>query len=157
MRRDGADAAKSFALLTRLSGIVTYLKSQGLHDQFDTPQDLSPRQMMALSHVVLFEPISVSDLAAKLSVSLATASQMVSQLAQSGFVTRSEDPTDHRRTLISLTETTGSVAAQVLSRLFAPMERAIESLGDAKFYQLLNNLDELLARVRTEMPPEPTT
>ena len=139
---------------------MTYLKQQGLREPFDSLPELSPRQLMALSHVVILEPISVSDLATRLSISLATASQMVTQLAQAGFLTRREDPSDHRRTLVSLSETKGSFAAEVLGELFAPMDRAIANLGEEHFTQLLAYLDQLLTYLHSEesqVEPNPKT
>ena len=148
-----ASIDRPFALVSRFSGLARFLKEQspkGVCTGEGGHPDLSPRLMIALSHVVMLAPISVTDLATHLGISLATASQMVAQLSQSGFVIRKEDPTDHRRTLVSLSHIKGGDAARTLARMLEPLDRAIDSLGSPKFVELLERLDELLGYLNDE-------
>ena len=62
----------------------------------------APRHIMALFHLAVSGPMSVSELATHLGVTLTTASLSVTQMAAAGLVIREEDPTDHRRTIVSI-------------------------------------------------------
>src|SRR5437016_9096659 len=62
----------------------------------------APRHIAALLHVAAEERIGMSELADQLSISLATASQVVTDLADWGLVERSTDTVDRRRTLVSV-------------------------------------------------------
>ncbi|MDO5406261.1 MAG: MarR family transcriptional regulator [Eubacteriales bacterium] len=50
------------------------------------------------------QPISISELAERLEVTLGAVSQMATKLEKKGLVLRSPDPNDRRRTMVSLTE-----------------------------------------------------
>ncbi len=140
-----------FALVSRISSIVRSLKEGHTKSTCDPIDGLSPRLVVALSHVVIFQPISVSDLALRLNVSLATASQTVSQLSTLDFVQRKEDPVDHRRTLVSLSPTKGTQAAAHLHEKLGPIADAINEMGVENFELLCELLDKIIMRLeRTE-------
>ena len=141
---------EAFQLISRFSAIMSQVKPKENKPPIAGMPELSPRQLVVLSHIVMLAPTSVSDLANYMNVSLATASQAVTNLAQLGFVTRSEDPEDHRRTMIQLSDTKGNQAALALTGLLQPVNTAIGQLGEQKFHRLLNALDELIELVEQE-------
>src|SRR5271157_6064560 len=59
---------------------------------------LSSRHKHALSAVATAGPLSVTELARRLGLSLSTTSALVGQLDRAGLVHRAEDATDRRRT-----------------------------------------------------------
>ena len=65
--------------------------------------DLYMREMHFLIAADPEQAVSVSQLAQSLNVTLGAASQMASKLEKKGLITRSPDPEDKRRTLVSLT------------------------------------------------------
>jgi DNA-binding MarR family transcriptional regulator len=104
----------------------------------------APRHVAALMQVVADERMSVSTLAARLGVSLATASQVVTDLEASGIVERIEDPTDRRRTLVQVAETHRALANSLLDTRFRPVQRALDRMRPADQRAFVRGL-ELLA------------
>jgi DNA-binding MarR family transcriptional regulator len=104
----------------------------------------APRHIAALMQIVADERMSVSTLAARLGVSLATASQVVTDLEESGLVERIEDPTDRRRTLLQVAETHRNLADTLLDTRFRPVQRALDRMRPAEQRAFVRGL-ELLA------------
>ena len=92
----------------------------------------APRHIAALRQVVADEGMSVSTLATRLGVSLATASQVVTDLEAAGLVDRFEDTTDRRRTLIKVTDTHRSLAEAILDTRLRPVQRALDRMKPAE-------------------------
>jgi DNA-binding MarR family transcriptional regulator len=105
----------------------------------------APRHVAALMQVVADERMSVSTLAARLGVSLATASQVVTDLEESGIVERIEDPTDRRRTLVQVAETHRALANSLLDTRLRPVQRALDRMRPAEQRSFVRGL-ELLAQ-----------
>src|SRR5437867_10658234 len=59
---------------------------------------LGPRHVHTLAHLAKGEPMSVSQLARRLRVTLPTASLLVAELARAGLAERKTDESDRRRT-----------------------------------------------------------
>ncbi len=64
--------------------------------------ELSPTQVIALYQLHFRKSSSVSEIASKLGVSIAAASQMIDRLVQFGMVNRSENPSDRRAKMLVL-------------------------------------------------------
>jgi DNA-binding MarR family transcriptional regulator len=101
----------------------------------------APRHVAALMQVVADEGMSVSTLAARLGVSLATASQVVTDLETSGLVERIEDPTDRRRTLVRIAETHREFADAVLDTRLRPVQRALDRMRPAEQRAFVRGLE----------------
>lgn len=104
----------------------------------------APRHIAALMQIVSDEGMSVSTLASRLGVSLATASQVVTDLDNGGLVERFEDPTDRRRTLIKITESHRTLAEAILDTRLLPVQRALDRLKPAEQRAVVRGL-ELIA------------
>jgi DNA-binding MarR family transcriptional regulator len=61
---------------------------------------LGPRHMPVLMTVTVEGPLSVSELAARVGLTVATTSLLVGELDREGFVERGEDEHDRRRTMV---------------------------------------------------------
>lgn len=66
--------------------------------------NLYMREMHFLMAANPKHPVSITDLAQKLEVTLGAASQMATKLGKKGLVIRCPDPKDRRRTMVSLTK-----------------------------------------------------
>src|SRR6185312_6491329 len=66
--------------------------------------DLTMAQLKALFTLEYGGPATIGQTGEKLGISLPTASHLVERLVQGGYVERTEDPNDRRRTLASTTE-----------------------------------------------------
>jgi DNA-binding MarR family transcriptional regulator len=106
--------------------------------------NLAPRHVAALMQVIADEGMSVSTLAARLGVSLATASQVVTDLEGPEVIERYEDPTDRRRTLLRITESRRALADSLLATRVRPIQRALDRMRPADQRALLRGL-ELIA------------
>jgi DNA-binding MarR family transcriptional regulator len=103
----------------------------------------APRHVAALMQIAADERMSVTTLATRLGVSLATASQVVTDLETSGLVERIEDPTDRRRTLVQVAETHRALAETLLDTRFRPVQRALDRMRPAEQRAFIRGLDLL--------------
>jgi len=101
----------------------------------------APRHLAALMQVVADEGMSVSTLAARLGVSLATASQVVTDLEASGLVERVEDPSDRRRTLVRVADTHRKLADTLLDTRLRPVQRALDRMRPAEQRAFVRGLE----------------
>jgi DNA-binding MarR family transcriptional regulator len=92
----------------------------------------APRHIAALMQIVGDEGMSVTTLAGRLGISLATASQVVTDLETGGLVQRVEDPADRRRTLITVTTTHRDLAQTILDTRLRPVQRALDRMKPAE-------------------------
>ena len=114
----------------------------------------APRHVAALMLVVGNEGLSVTALAGQLGISLATASQVVTDLDGAGLIERYEDPTDRRRTLIKITESHRALATAILDTRLRPVQRALDRMRPAEQRTVIRGLqliaEELEATSETE-------
>ena len=101
---------------------------------------LAPRHVAALMRVVAHEGMSVGDLAAALGVSLATASQVVTDLEASNLLERYSDPDDRRRTLLRVAEAHRATADALLDTRLRPVQRALDRMRPGEQRGLLRGL-----------------
>lgn len=114
----------------------------GLHDAGFT--DLVPAHLDVLQYPGP-EGRRPSDLAAQTRMTKQAMNYLLGQMEQLGYLTRSEDPEDHRSKRIQLTER-GQAAFQTIRRIVARTETDWErQLGQRRFAQLQRLLVELNA------------
>jgi DNA-binding MarR family transcriptional regulator len=79
---------------------------RGMHPLRDVLEGagFGPRHLPVLFALAMYGPASVGELAGRMGLNPATASQLVNELHRGGFVERREDPRDRRRTIVSLPE-----------------------------------------------------
>ncbi|HTR71215.1 MAG TPA: MarR family transcriptional regulator [Mycobacteriales bacterium] len=101
----------------------------------------APRHIAALMQIVADERMSVTTLSARLGVSLATASQVVTDLEDAELVERVEDPSDRRRTLVQIAESRRAFADAVLDTRLRPVQRALDRMRPAERRALVRGLE----------------
>lgn len=131
----------SIARHLRPSGMTTFMSHQG---------PPAPRHVIALFHLATKGPMSVGELATSLGVTLTTASLSVTQMAQSGLVVRHEDPSDHRRTIVSVSPKVQPALDEALTTKLQKLKIGLEALGPERTNSLLNDLDILLRAIEID-------
>jgi DNA-binding MarR family transcriptional regulator len=103
----------------------------------------APRHIAALLHVAGEGPIGMSELAERLGVSLATASQVVGELDEWGLVERKTDATDRRRTLVTVAAEHRPVTRALLDTRLKPLQRTLRRLAPQERSALVRGLSVL--------------
>ena len=141
-------SSESIELFFGIGAIVKRLRRNPLphHDglahalQGNAP---APRHIVALVQVAVDGPIGMTDLAERLSVSLATASQVVSDLADWGLVQRTSGDADRRRTFVTVAPEHQATIRALLDSRLRPLERALRRLEPDERTALLRVLTVL--------------
>jgi DNA-binding MarR family transcriptional regulator len=105
-------------------------KPEELQRAFDEGS-LGERHFPPLIILSLEGPLSVSELADRIGLTVATTSLLVGELSKAGLVDRREDERDRRRTIVSLTEAIRKVADARIQEHLQPFKRTLERLSPA--------------------------
>ena len=108
---------------------------------------LGPRHGAALSLLSENGPLTVGQLAGRLELTLPTISGIVADVEKAGFVTRAADPTDRRRTIVSLIPAQTEAVSAWLDGSSAPMVRALDKLRPDERATLLKAMSFLQAEL----------
>jgi DNA-binding MarR family transcriptional regulator len=121
-----------------------------------TPAPLGPRHVAALEQL-RDGPVSVGTLAARLGLTLSTVSGVLADLDRAGFVQRSADQADRRRTIVEVAPGARRAVEQWLDGAAAPLARVLDKLEAGERTAFLKAMDMLEAEFRTGEgePPEP--
>ncbi|TAN24971.1 MAG: MarR family transcriptional regulator [Actinomycetota bacterium] len=110
----------------------------------------APRHVMALFHLAASGPMSVSELATHLGVTLTTASLSVTQMAAAELVIREEDPSDHRRTIVSISPKVEPAINEMFTSKVQTLEKGLAALGAKRSEAFLRDLQTLLQAIESE-------
>lgn len=113
----------------------------------------APRHVAALVRVATHGPLGMSELGDQLSVSAATVSQVVSELADWGLVTRTTDETDRRRTFVALAPAHEPTIRALLDSRLRPVDRALHRLDPAERGAFLRGLTILAEELDASVVP----
>ncbi len=133
-------------VLWLLADVITGLKRSGSHEipeECRTPFEigsLGPRHVPVLMTVTFMGELSVSQIAERIGLSLATTSLMVGELAREGLVERTEDERDRRRTIVRLHADYRAVMDAWAQDRFAPVARALGDLSPTVYAHFLDGL-----------------
>jgi len=119
-------------------------KPKELQRAFDEGS-LGERHFPPLIILSLEGPLSVTELADRLGLTVATTSLLVGELNRAGLVDRNEDEKDRRRTIVSLCEEIRKVADANLKEHLQPFRRTLERLSPtarANFMEGIRVLNE---------------
>jgi DNA-binding MarR family transcriptional regulator len=90
---------------------------------------LTARHRGMLAQLSAGRPISVTELARRMGVSLSTASELVGDLGRAGLVERREDPTNRRRTLAALAEPHRATVQAFVAQRAGPLLKVLDALS----------------------------
>jgi DNA-binding MarR family transcriptional regulator len=103
----------------------------------------APRHVAALVHIASDGPIGISELAERLGVSLATMSQVVTELGDWGLVERKTDEADRRRALVTVTPAHRPTTKALLDCRLRPIQRTLRRLSPGERDGFLRGLTVL--------------
>ena len=120
---------------------------------------LSPRHVAALEQL-LDRPVTVSELAARLGLTLPTVSGVLADLDRAGFIERHPDPADRRRTIVGVIPAKAALIGEWLDGAARPLARVLDKLSPSEqdaFLKAMNLLETELhgqdARSHGRQPP----
>ena len=115
---------------------------------------LGPRHGASLSLLRAQGPLTIGRLAAELGLTLPTVSGIVAELEQAGFVERSADPDDRRRTIVALRPQQGEAVGTWLDDATAPLARTLDKLSPDERVTFVKGMTLLEAELK-QPPPQP--
>ncbi|WP_326758984.1 MarR family transcriptional regulator [Streptomyces phaeochromogenes] len=109
---------------------------------------LGPRHVAALGQL-REEPLTVGALASRLGLTLSTVSGVLADLDRAGFVTRTSDAGDRRRTIVQISPAKAAEIEQWLDGAAQPMSRVLDQLAPDEQAVFLKAMGMLAAELRT--------
>ena len=148
---------ESVELFIALGAVFKRLKSRPAVPQSDALNGIpfAPRHIATLLQIGQDESVGMSELAERMQVSLATVSQVVSDLEDWGLVERSTDPEDRRRTRVRITAEHRPAIQSIFEQRLRPLSRCLRRLEPderAALVRGLTVLTEELDRAASEKP-----
>src|SRR3954470_100886 len=149
---------ESSDLLIALSAVIKRVRNRPLAENnalHGVP--FAPRHVSTLLQIGQEAPIGMSELAERMHVSLATISQVVTDLEDWGVVERQTDTTDRRRTLVSVAPQHRPAIRQIFEQRLRPLDRALRRLEPDERVALIRGLTVLAEELdRTDAPLDKT-
>jgi len=153
-----ADCGGHSALCLRLMRVFPrVVRGMRRYQDQTTPQTaapLGPRHVAALEQL-RDGPLSVGALATRLGLTLSTVSGVIAALDQAGFVERSADQADRRRTNVEIAPAARPAVQRWLDGAAAPLARVLDRLAPEERAAFLKAMDMLEAEFRAADPPPP--
>jgi DNA-binding MarR family transcriptional regulator len=114
-----------------------------------TPAPLGPRHVAALEQL-REGPITVSELAARLDLTLPTVSGVLADLDRAGLVDRRADPADRRRTIVQIVPAQTALVREWLDGAAGPLARVLDQLAPSEQAAFLKAMDLLETELRAQ-------
>jgi DNA-binding MarR family transcriptional regulator len=135
----GATDAEAREVLALLSTVIQGFKSHGkgrekpdeMTKLFESGE-LGERHVNPLLVLTLEGPLSVSELAGRIGLTLGTTSLLVGELSRAGLAERREDDADRRRTIVSIGDEQLKVMKPMVQETLAPLRRALDRMKPAE-------------------------
>jgi DNA-binding MarR family transcriptional regulator len=113
------------------------------------PAPLGRRHVAALEQL-RDGPVTVSELAFRLGLTLPTVSGVLADLDRAGFVERHADPADRRRTIVQMTPAQSALIAQWLDGAASPIARVLDKLDPDEQEAFLKAMNLLEIELRSQ-------
>lgn len=116
-----------------------------------TTAPLGPRHVAALEQL-RDGPVTVSELASRLDLTLPTVSGVLADLDRAGLVERHADPADRRRTIVEIVPAQRALVLEWLDGAAGPLARVLDKLAPSEQQAFLKAMNMLEDELHT---PEP--
>jgi DNA-binding MarR family transcriptional regulator len=116
-----------------------------------TPAPLGPRHVAALQQL-RDGPLTVSELASRLGLTLSTVSGVLADLGRAGFVDRQPDPADRRRTIAQIPPDQAALVMEWLDGAASPLARVLDKLAPSEQAAFLKAMDMLETELQRQDP-----
>jgi DNA-binding MarR family transcriptional regulator len=113
------------------------------------PAPLGPRHVAALEQL-RGGPITVSELASGLGLTLPTVSGVLADLDRAGFVERHPDPADRRRTIVQIPPDQAAQIGEWLDGAAKPLARVLDKLTPTEQEAFLKAMDLLETELHSQ-------
>ena len=148
-----ADGAAHSALCLRLIQLFPRV-SRGMRrwqdrSAPDTPAQLGPRHVAALEQL-RGGPVTVSELAVRLDLTLPTVSGVLADLDRAGLVDRHADPADRRRTIVQIIPAQRALVEEWLDGAAGPLARVLDKLAPSEQAAFLKAMNLLETELRAQ-------
>ena len=110
---------------------------------------LSPRHVAALEQL-LGGPVTVSELASRLGLTLTTVSGVLADLDRAGFIERHPDPADRRRTIVQVIPAQAALIGEWLDGAAKPLARVLDKLSPSEQAAFLKAMDLLETELHSQ-------
>ena len=114
-----------------------------------TRAPLGPRHVAALEQL-RDGPVTVTELASRLDLTLPTVSGVLADLDRAGLVGRHADPADRRRTIVEIAPAQRALVLEWLDGAAGPLARVLDKLAPSEQAAFLKAMDLLEAELRTQ-------
>jgi DNA-binding MarR family transcriptional regulator len=143
----GGHSALCLRLMQSLTRVTRGMRRWQNHAAPPVSASLGPRHVAALQ-LIRGGPVTVSELAARLGLTLPTVSGVLADLDRAGFVERHPDPADRRRTIVEITPAKAAVTGDWLDGAASPIARVLDKLSPSEQEAFLKAMDLLEAELR---------
>jgi len=116
-----------------------------------TPAPLGPRHVAALQQL-RDGPLTVSELASRLGLTLSTVSGVLADLGRADFVDRQPDPADRRRTIAQTPPDQAALVMEWLDGAASPLARVLDELAPSDQAAFLKAMDMLEIELQRQDP-----
>jgi DNA-binding MarR family transcriptional regulator len=113
---------------------------------------LSPRHVAALEQL-LDGPVTVSELASRLGLTLTTVSGVLADLDRAGFIERHPDPADRRRTIVGVVPAQTALVRDWLDGAARPLARVLDKLSPSEQEAFLKAMNLLETELHNQDTP----
>ena len=144
---DGGHSALCLRLMQSLTRVTRGMRRWQNHAAPAVSAPLGPRHVAALQQI-RGGPVTVSDLAVKLGLTLPTVSGVLADLDRAGFVERHPDPADRRRTIVAITPAKAALIGEWLDGAASPIARVLDKLSPTEQEAFLKAMDLLETELR---------
>jgi DNA-binding MarR family transcriptional regulator len=143
-----AHSALCLRLMQLLSRVPVRMRRYQESSAPSVSSTLSPRHVAALQQL-RDGPITVSELAGRLELTLPTVSGVLADLDRAGFVERRPDPADRRRTIARIAPARAEAVRQWLDGAARPLARVLDQLSSSEQAAFLKAMDLLESELQT--------